>query len=164
MADAKSYPKAYRIRFKPSMAQAELLSRCFGAARFAYNGALDSISLAWRSRKERKTYVDASRELTALKRTEEFAWLKEIPSDVLGQSLRNLDRAFANFFAKRAKYPKRKKFGTVNTVRFSIDPRHVGRMKRWARSGACCLPPGDFCRDAFDPVSGARKLIHLTLR
>ncbi|MCA1853615.1 MAG: hypothetical protein LC647_14840 [Beggiatoa sp.] len=86
------------------------------------------ISTAWRTRGERKAYVDASRELTAMKRTEECGWLKEIPSDALGQSLRNLDRAFA----KRARYPKPKKFGTVNTVRFALDPRHIGKRKHWA--------------------------------
>lgn len=132
MAGSASYPKAYRIRFTPTKAQTKLLWRWFGAARFAYNFALDFISTAWRAHRERKTYVDAGKELTAMKRTEELGWLKEIPSDVLGQSLRNLDRAFANFFAKRARYPKRKKFGTVNTVRFALDPRHVVKMKHWA--------------------------------
>lgn len=124
--------KGYRIRFTPTQAQGKLLSRCFGAARFAYNLGLDLNSHAWRERQERKTYVDAGLELTAMKRTQEYAWLKEIPYDVLNQSLRNLDRAFANFFHKRTRYPKRKKFGTVNAVRFKVDRRHVGKMNSWA--------------------------------
>lgn len=136
---AETYPKAYRIRFAPSSEQAKLLWRWFGAARFAYNFALGFISAAWRVRNERKTYVDASKELTRMKRTEEFGWLQEILSDVMGQSLRNLDRAFANFFAKRARYPKRKKFGTINTVRFALNPRHVGKMRHWA-AGKLELP------------------------
>lgn len=136
---AVAHNKAYRIRFTPTHAQAKLLWRWFGAARFAYNFALSFISGAWRQRRESKSYADAGRELTRMKSTEAFGWLKEIPSDVLAQPRRNLDRAFANFFGKRARYPRRKKFGTVNTVRFALDPRHAGKMRHWA-AGKLELP------------------------
>ena len=43
--------------------------------------------------------------LTAWKRTEELAFLNEVSSVPLQQALRHLQAAFANFFAKRAKYP-----------------------------------------------------------
>lgn len=43
--------------------------------------------------------------LTALKKTPEHAWLNEVSSVPVQQSLRHLNTAFTNFFAKRAKYP-----------------------------------------------------------
>ena len=44
--------------------------------------------------------------LTAWKKTEELAFLTEVSSVPLQQALRHLQTAFANFFAKRAKYPR----------------------------------------------------------
>ena len=52
------------------------------------------------------TYVKTSQLLTDLKKCEETAWLSEVDSMALQESLRNLDRAFQNFFAKRAGYPR----------------------------------------------------------
>ncbi|KPI00206.1 transposase, IS605 OrfB family [Actinobacteria bacterium OK006] len=44
--------------------------------------------------------------LTAWKKTEELAFLNEVSSVPLQQALRHLQGAFANFFSKRAKYPR----------------------------------------------------------
>ena len=43
--------------------------------------------------------------LTELKKTDEFAFLKQADAVALQTSLRDLDKAFANFFAKCTKYP-----------------------------------------------------------
>src|ERR1039458_4669211 len=42
-------------------------------------------------------------------------WLRETHSQILQQSLKDLDRAYKNFFKKRAEFPKRKKMGQVNS-------------------------------------------------
>ena len=47
-----------------------------------------------------------SAELTALKQQPETAWLKEADSQALQQALKDLHRAFRNFFEKRARYPR----------------------------------------------------------
>jgi len=44
--------------------------------------------------------------MTDLKKAEGTAWLQEVSSVPLQQSLRHLEKAMGNFFAKRAKYPK----------------------------------------------------------
>jgi putative transposase len=49
----------------------------------------------------------------------EFSWLKEAPSQALQHALKNLDRAFVNFFEKRADYPRFKKRGYGDSFRFS---------------------------------------------
>jgi putative transposase len=50
--------------------------------------------------------VQSSAALTEWKKTEELAFLTEVSSVPLQQSLRHLQTAFGNFFAKRAKYPR----------------------------------------------------------
>uniref|UniRef100_UPI003EB7C3C5 RNA-guided endonuclease InsQ/TnpB family protein n=1 Tax=Paraburkholderia terrae TaxID=311230 RepID=UPI003EB7C3C5 len=81
------------------------LARTFGCARFAYNYMLRLRTDAWYQRQERVGYHETSAALTALKKTEDHAWLNEVSSVPVQQALRHLQTAFANFFAKRAKYP-----------------------------------------------------------
>ena len=44
--------------------------------------------------------------LTELKCNQDFVWLKSVDSMALQEALRNLDRAFQNFFKKQSGYPK----------------------------------------------------------
>jgi putative transposase len=97
--------RAFRYRFYPSDAQAAELSRTFGCVRKVYNLALAVRTEAW-ARKERVNYHQTSAMLTAWKKTEELAFLNDVSSVPLQQTLRHLQSAFAHFFAKRAKYPR----------------------------------------------------------
>jgi putative transposase len=96
---------AYRFRFYPTPGQEVILARTFGCARFAYNHMLRLRTDAWYQRQERVGYHETSAALTALKKTPEHAWLNEVSSVPVQQALRHLQTAFANFFARRAKYP-----------------------------------------------------------
>ena len=98
--------RAYRYRFYPTDAQAQQLARTFGCVRHVYNWALDLRSTAWSADKERVNYHETARRLTLLKKQEDRAWLGEVSNVALQQSLRHLDKGFANFFAGRAKYPR----------------------------------------------------------
>ncbi|GAA3440374.1 RNA-guided endonuclease InsQ/TnpB family protein [Kutzneria kofuensis] len=97
--------RAFKYRFHPTEAQAVELSRTFGCVRKVYNLALAARSEAW-TRRERINYSQTSAMLTAWKRTEELAYLNEVSSVPLQQALRHLQSGFANFFAKRARYPR----------------------------------------------------------
>jgi putative transposase len=97
--------RAFKYRFYPTDAQAAELSRTFGCVRKVYNMALAVRTEAW-TRQERVNYNATSAMLTAWKKTEELAYLREVSSVPLQQALRHLQGAFANFFAKRAKYPR----------------------------------------------------------
>ncbi|MGW8766452.1 RNA-guided endonuclease InsQ/TnpB family protein [Streptomyces sp. NPDC055815] len=97
--------RAFRYRFHPTDAQAAELSRTFGCVRKVYNLALAARTEAW-VRQERVNYNQTSAMLTAWKKTEELAYLNEVSSVPLQQTLRHLQTAFANFFGKRAKYPR----------------------------------------------------------
>ena len=62
--------------------------------------------MAWALRKESIGYATTARMLTALKRDPGHTWLSGADSMALQESLRDLDRAFQNFFAKRGRYPR----------------------------------------------------------
>ncbi|MGX1676291.1 RNA-guided endonuclease InsQ/TnpB family protein [Streptomyces sp. NPDC055400] len=97
--------RAFKYRFYPSDAQAAELSRPFGCVRRVYNMALAARTEAW-ARQERINYNQTSALLTEWKKTEELAYLSEVSSVPLQQTLRHLQTAFAHFFAKRSKYPR----------------------------------------------------------
>ncbi|MGP4048817.1 RNA-guided endonuclease InsQ/TnpB family protein [Streptomyces sp. 2A115] len=97
--------RAFKYRFCPSDAQAAELSRTFGCVRKVYNLALAARTEAW-ARQERVGYNATSAMLTAWKKTEELAFLNDVSSVPLQQTLRHLQRAFTHFFARRAKYPR----------------------------------------------------------
>ena len=101
--------RAYRFRFYPTPEQARVLARTFGCVRFTYNHMLRLRSDAWFEIQKRVGYHETSAALTKLKRSPEFAWLNEVSSVPVQQALRHLQSAFANFFAKRAKYPSFKR-------------------------------------------------------
>ncbi|WP_354645365.1 RNA-guided endonuclease InsQ/TnpB family protein [Kitasatospora camelliae] len=97
--------RAFKYRFYPADAQAAELSRTFGCVRRVYNLALAARTEAWTLRRERVDYGATSAMLTAWKKTEELAYLNDVSSVPLQQALRHLQGAFANFWARRAKYP-----------------------------------------------------------
>ncbi|MFD8306884.1 RNA-guided endonuclease InsQ/TnpB family protein [Streptomyces sp. NPDC059690] len=98
--------RAFKYRFYPTGEQASELSRTFGCVRLVYNRALEERTRAWYGEQRRISYVQSSAALTQWKKTEELAFLTEVSSVPLQQALRHLQTAFANFFAKRAKYPR----------------------------------------------------------
>lgn len=89
---------------------------------------LEIRSAAYRECGLRLTGNDLSRWLTLWKRTPGHEWLANVPARCLTQCLRDQDRAFANFCAKRAKYPRFKCRGTLRSLRF----QDVGRA--WSRA------------------------------
>ncbi|MFF4053267.1 RNA-guided endonuclease InsQ/TnpB family protein [Streptomyces chartreusis] len=97
--------RAFKYRFYPTDVQAAELSRTFGCARKVYNMALAARTEAW-ARQERVNYNQTSALLTAWKKVGELDYLNEVSSVPLQQALRHLQTAFANFFSKRAKYPR----------------------------------------------------------
>ncbi|MFF3139821.1 RNA-guided endonuclease InsQ/TnpB family protein [Streptomyces mirabilis] len=142
--------RAYRYRFCPTDAQAAELSRTFGCVRKVYNMALAARTEAW-TRQERVNYHQTSAMLTAWKKTGELAYLNEVSSVPLQQALRHLQTAFANFFGKRARYPRfksRKKSRksaeyTTSAFRFRDGELRLAKMSEplrivWSRP----LPEG----------------------
>lgn len=110
-----------------------MIHRNLGATRWLWNTALGIRSEGYRHFGLRLSGNDVSKWLTQWKRTPGHEWLAEIPSTCLTQCLRDQDRAFANFFAKRARYPQRKPKAAAGRLRF----QDIGSA--WAR-GELRLP------------------------
>ncbi|NGY61150.1 transposase [Lentzea sp. NEAU-D13] len=125
--------RAFKFRFCPTEAQAAELSRTFGCVRKVYNLALQARTEAWTQRGDRIGYEATSALLTAWKRTEELAFLGEVSSVPLQQALRHLQTGFANFFAKRARYPR---FKSRKKSRLSAE--YTRSAFRW-RDGTLAL-------------------------
>jgi putative transposase len=101
--------RAYKYRIYPTIEQKHLLARTFGSCRFVYNWALRQKTDAFYKEHKRLYYKDLSAMLTDLKKQEPYAWLSEVASVPLQQSLRHLEKAFLNFFEGRGEYPSFKK-------------------------------------------------------
>nr|WP_308201401.1 transposase [Sphaerisporangium perillae] len=102
---ARTVKRALKFRFYPTSGQAEELARTFGCVRLVYNRALEERTRAYRLHGKGLSYEESSAALTGWKRTEELGFLSEVSSVPLQQALRHLQARFANFFAKRARYP-----------------------------------------------------------
>ena len=110
--------RSYKYRFYPTDEQKMQLSHAFGCSRFVYNHFLKKRTDAYYEKKESLNYHKTSELLTQLKNDENYSWLKDVSSVTLQQTLRDLDKAFTNFFAKRAKYPAFKKKNSKQSVRY----------------------------------------------
>ncbi|MFD6891779.1 RNA-guided endonuclease InsQ/TnpB family protein [Streptomyces sp. NPDC059957] len=100
-----SVKRAFKYRFYPNDTQAAELSRTFGCVRKVYNLALAARTEAWATGRERVGVGQTSAMLTAWKKTADLAYLTEVSSVPLQQTLRHLHAAFVGFWAKRSRYP-----------------------------------------------------------
>ena len=111
--------KAYRYRLYPTTEQESLLRRTMGCSRLVYNKALAARTEAWYERQERIDFVETSSMLTGWKKQDDLDFLNEVSSVPLQQGLRNLQKAFVNFFAGRSKYPNFKKKSNGGSAEFT---------------------------------------------
>ena len=101
--------RAYRFRLEPTREQDEGLRRIAGACRAVYNWGLARRKEHHAEHGQTLPYAAQNLELTVLKNRPGLEWLKEAASQALQESLRDLDRAFVNFFEGRARFPKFKR-------------------------------------------------------
>ena len=97
--DYKNY--VLKIRIYPNLEQKSYLHKAFGCSRFIYNYFLNKSQKAWNDNKECFNWFKASNELTKLKKTEEYNWLKEIDSSAMYNALNHLDIAYKNLYQAR---------------------------------------------------------------
>ena len=128
--------RAYRFRCYPTPEQEVILARTFGCARFAYNHMLRLRTDAWFKEQKRIDYHATSAALTALKKQPEFVWLNEVSSVPVQQALRHLQTAFANFFAKRARYPSFKRKDGPQSAEYTTSAfKWDGKALKLAKMG-----------------------------
>jgi putative transposase len=108
--------KAYRYRIYPTNEQKVLLAKTFGCCRWFSNYALNLTNETYKTTGKGLSRNEIINKLPELKK--EYEWLTEVPSQALQQVALDLSSAFLNFFEKRAKFPRFKKKGNKQSVRF----------------------------------------------
>ena len=108
--------QAYKFQLKTNLSQARQMRRFAGACRFVFNQALALQKAKYEAGNKKLSYADLCAELLTLKSSN--PWLGESPSQTLQQSLKDLERSYTNFFAKRADFPRFKKKGLSSSFRF----------------------------------------------
>ena len=95
-----------KVRLYPTNSQKSTLSQHFGSARWWWNYALNKCIETYKETGKGLTRSVMNSMLPKLKKEEETEWLKDCYSQVLQSVSLNLSRAYLNFFAGRAKYPR----------------------------------------------------------
>ncbi|MCZ1006747.1 RNA-guided endonuclease InsQ/TnpB family protein [Streptomyces lydicus] len=120
----------YAFRIEPTPGQRMALARTFGCVRVVYNDALAARKAAYTADKSRiATGVLAKRVITDAKKTPERAWLAEVSVDALQSSLRDLDTAYANFFASLTGKRRGRRMG-LPVLKSKKDNRQAVRFSR----------------------------------
>ncbi|EGZ3978338.1 IS200/IS605 family element transposase accessory protein TnpB [Salmonella enterica subsp. enterica serovar Richmond] len=110
--------QAFKFQLRPN-GQQEREMRCFaGACRFVFNRALALQNENHEAGNKYISYTKMTSWLVEWKNATETQWLKDAPSQPLQQSLKDLERAYKNFFQKRAAFPRFKKRGQNDAFRY----------------------------------------------
>lgn len=135
--------KAYRYELKPNAAQLTLLAKHAGTARFAYNWGLAQRIALWEQEKKHTSAMAQHRELNKLKQSE-FPWMYEVSKCAPQEALRDLHKAFANFFRgleqkQQVGFPRFKKKGQRDSFRLTGSIKVLGESTQLPRLGTVRL-------------------------
>ena len=101
--------KGFKVELDPNKRQMTLFRKHFGAARWAFNWALQKKKEAFDKKEKIPNNIELHRELNKLKGTEVLPWAYDVSKVSFQSGLINCDRAFQNFFDKCKKKVKGKK-------------------------------------------------------
>ena len=110
--------QAFKFELRPNGQQQRSMHRFAGCCRFVFNRALALQQERYQLGEKKLGYAGLCKLLTGWKAIAETEWLAETPSQTLQQTLKDLERAYANFFAKRADFPRFKKKGRSDSFRY----------------------------------------------
>ena len=130
---------AYRYELKPTSKKRILLAKHAGAARFAFNWGLQKRIDFYNSQKKSTNAIEQHRLLNSLKETE-FPWMYEVSKCAPQEALRDLDRAFQNFFRglktnQAIGFPSFKRKGDHDSFRLTGSIRFQGKKIQLPRLG-----------------------------
>ncbi|MHA2068618.1 MAG: RNA-guided endonuclease InsQ/TnpB family protein, partial [Candidatus Thorarchaeota archaeon] len=137
--------RAYRYELRPNNHQRTSLHRHAGVARFTYNWGLDKRIQLFKTNQGSARFTNAMKQhklLNSLKRTQ-FPWMYEGSKCAPQEALRDLHRAFQNFYRGRKKGRKvglprfkrkgvRDSFRLTGTIRFErshIQLPRIGKIR-----------------------------------
>ncbi len=100
------------------------MRRFAGSCRFLFNKALAFQQGRYEQGEKKLGYSGLCKLLTEWRNGTETPWLKDAPTHPLQQTLKDLERAYKNFFEKRADFPRFKKKGRHDSFRYP-DPKQI---------------------------------------
>jgi putative transposase len=115
--------RAFRYELKPNSTQKILLAKHAGAARFAYNWGLAQRNQKYEKDKTFTNAIEQHKHLNSLK-ANEFPWMYEVSKCAMQEALRDLDKAYKNFFrglkqTSKIGFPKFKKKSFQDSFRLT---------------------------------------------
>ncbi|MCL4508891.1 MAG: transposase [Chloroflexi bacterium] len=116
--------QAFKYELIPTGEQRRRMSRFAGSCRFVFNKALALQKARYEQGEKKLGYAGLCKLLTEWRHSPETAWLANAPTHPLQQSLKDLERAYANFFAQRTGFPCFKKKGWGDSFRYP-DPKQI---------------------------------------
>lgn len=125
----------YRFRLYPNKEQQQFLNIQFGHCRFVYNKLLEISKKKFEEKAVKWNYYEYKKLLPQLK--QEYPFLKEANSQSLQGTVKNLDRAYKNFFKGQAGFPKFKKRKSKQTIHI---PQHFEIERVSKKRGLLKIP------------------------
>ncbi len=116
--------QAYKYELLPNGDQRHRMRRFAGSCRFVFNKALALQRERYERGDKKLGYVGLCKLITEWRNGVETPWLRDAPTHPLQQTLKDLERAYGNFFAKRADFPRFKKKGRHDSFRYP-DPKQI---------------------------------------
>ena len=116
--------QAFEFELEHDCEEESSMRKFAGACRFVFNKALAIQIENYEAGNKYISYVSMAKQLTQWRNSLETSWLSEAPCHSLQHALKDLDRAFKNFFAKRANFPRFKRKGQGGSFRFP-DPTQI---------------------------------------
>ena len=110
--------QAFKFELRPVGQQQRDMRRFAGSCRFVFNKALALQKANHEAGHKFIGYVAMAKRLTAWRNSTETAWLAQAPVHPLQHALKDLERAYKNFFAGRADFPRFKKKGMGDSFRY----------------------------------------------
>ena len=110
--------QAFKFELLPNGAQQRNMRRFAGSCRFVFNKALALQQTNHQSGGKFIGYLAMAKHLTEWRNGAETPWLKDAPVHPLQHALKDLERAYKNFFAKQADFPRFKRKGSGESFRY----------------------------------------------
>ena len=144
--------QAFKFELMPNGEQVRKMRQFAGMARFVFNRGLALQKERYAAGEKKMGYTALCKQLTGWRNSDDTPWLKDGPIHPLQQSLKDLDRAYANFFAKRADFPRFKRKGQRDSFRYP-DPKQIRLARMLHRADQKCsgFRPGE-----CDPSPGLK--------
>lgn len=116
--------QAFKYELMPTGDQQRDMRRFAGSCRYVFNKALALQKARYEQGEKKLGYAGLCKLLTEWRNGPETPWLEDAPTHPLQQTLKDLERAYTNFFARRADFPRFRKKGQGDSFRYP-DPKQI---------------------------------------